>query len=218
MSSIERMHRLALHVLGEACGATDFGLDHQTGHLVVLGQLASLHQQLHRFEPAPARDDLVARAIGRRRHGQVLQQAEARDRLGQFTDGEVLASTHVMTRRNQQRQRHRQQVASRGGALHSTHVELLLEGWKRSDASRIVSEPAAGLRPDRIPRFGSPVWTWPFTSAARAGGARLEAAVFPEFIARDASAGEGTAGSREQAAGSVRPAALPSARTRPAAP
>ena len=83
---IRRVHRLPLHVLGQAHRAGRAVWHEQARHLEVLGELAPLHQQLEGGEATPARDHVEAFAIAVLHDREVVQQADARDASGEFRD------------------------------------------------------------------------------------------------------------------------------------
>ncbi|MNV74445.1 hypothetical protein D3C71_1676630 [compost metagenome] len=113
------MHGFALHVLGEAGGAGRAIGHAQARHLPVLGNAVFLRQQLQCGQSAPTGHHLVMVAIAGGNHDQVLQQAHALDRRGQFRDRHARGLAHVAARgaRHQPRQRNQDHVLARVGGL-----------------------------------------------------------------------------------------------------
>ncbi|MNV37360.1 hypothetical protein D3C71_1288770 [compost metagenome] len=106
---LDGRHGLPLHVFRQADGAGRIVKYEQAMHLMVLRQLAALDQQLQRGQTPPPGHHVVVLATGRGHHGEVVQQADARDARGQLGNRRAAALAHVATRRPQLGQRNQQQ-------------------------------------------------------------------------------------------------------------
>jgi len=127
---------IALQVLCQAHGARRRIGPQQAGHLEVVGELASLDQQLERAEAAATGHDIVVLAIDGQHHVEVLQQAHAGDARGQFGDRRAAALAHVAAGRPQLGQRNQPQfLRSRDGCDSSSDGGGFMKGsgvhiWK----------------------------------------------------------------------------------------